>query len=420
VTPEREEMLKRHNVVISYSLDGPPHVNDELRGGSRKIMENWRRMRANGTEAGTICLIQPSNWDRMDEVLRFFHEEGIHNVRFNLMVPDGRGKEVDTATTDKLFGAKKTILDYMLETEGQSVVDATLYNAMKRFVKGNGAPSSFEYHGCESLYCQAGRSLYSVNPDGRFYACDRIAENPLWAMGNVNQDFTPPHEEAAIKKRHEFHHKDEWWSRCEGCNAKKICEFSCSAYYVDKVDTREIECQYTKRMWEYFLDRKDEIVLFMKKNLSIIYIDEKRPLLEQSEETWVVRDIATDAFYNQLSLVDTLAANKHYQLFQRGEQYYLFVHRRQKIFEIDELVAEIARFNGVLAPQFVEGALTSRFPKGKLRETIASIESKIPEVFYQMTGENQRDLVRHAGHLEDDETFWGRFFRRSREARVRA
>ncbi|MBI1861170.1 MAG: SPASM domain-containing protein [Deltaproteobacteria bacterium] len=409
-------MLRDLGIIISYSLDGPPELNDELRGGGRKIVENWRRMKANGTDAGTICLIQPSNWDRMDEVLKFFHEEGIHNVRFNLMVPDGRGKEVDTASTEKLFNAKKTVLDYMLETKGQSVVDATLYNAMKRFVKGNGAPSSFEYHGCESLYCQAGRTLYSINPDGKFYACDRIAENPLWAMGNVNQPFTPPEKEFAAKKRRAFHHKDDWWARCEGCDAKKICEFSCSAYYVDQVDTRDIECEYTKMMWDYFLQRRNDIVIFMKRGVSTVFIDEKKPLEDQPEDTWVIRDVAADAAYNNLSLVETLAANQRYQLFERGGQFYIYLFKRDKIFEVDEIVAEIARFNGVLAPQFIPLALGKKFPKGKLKTALEGIAKNIPEVLSPMDVQGQKLAQEHAGHLLNEDSLWHRLFSREQVA----
>lgn len=402
VTPERERTLRELDITISYSLDGPPEISDELRGGGRKIVENWRRMKANGTDAGTICLIQPSNWDRMDEVLKFFHDEGIHNVRFNLMVPDGRGKEVNTASTDKLFNAKKTVLDYMLETKGQSVVDATLYNAMKRFVKANGAPSSFEYHGCESLYCQAGRSLYSVNPDGKFYACDRIAENPLWAMGNVNHLFSPPEREFALKKRQAFHHKDDWWARCEGCDAKKICEFSCSAYYVDQVDTRDIECEYTKKMWDYFLERKEDIIAFMKRGVSTVFIDEKKPLEEQPEDTWIIRDVANDAAYNHLSLVETLAANQRYQLFERGGQYYIYLFKRDKIFEVDGVVAEIAKLNGVLGPHLIEAALGNQFPKGSLGQTLENIAQTIPEILAPMTKASEKKVLEHAGHDHPD------------------
>lgn len=383
VTPEKEALLRELKIAVSYSLDGPPSINDALRGGGRRIVLHWRRMKANGTQAGVICLIQPSNWDRMEEVLQFFHDEGMLNVRFNLMVPDGRGRDVATATTEKLFQAKKVILDHMLRTGGQSVVDSTLYNMMKRFVKANGAPASSEYHGCESFYCQAARSLFSVNPDGRFYACDRIAENPSWAMGNVNADFAEPEKEIATGKRRAFHHKDDWWARCEGCDAKKICEFSCSAYYVDKVDTREVECQYTKAMWAYFLERKEDILDFMRRETRPIFIDEKKPLVQQPEETWAIKDLAADAAYNHLSLVDTLASNERYQLLRRGEQHYIFVFERDKIFEVDALVAEIARFNGMLSPEVIERMLAGKFPRGTLRQTTENIRKLIPEIFSQ-------------------------------------
>lgn len=401
LTEEREKLLNDLKIGISYSLDGPPGLNDELRGGGRRILQNWRRMRTNGTIAGTICLIQPSNWNRMDRVLQFFDEEGIHDVRFNMMVPDGRGLAVDDMTVDKLFQAKKTILDFMLRTEGRSVVDVVLLQEMTRFLTQSGAPSSFEYHGCESFYCQAARSLFSVEPDGTIFACDRIAENHDWGMGNVNQPFLKPEREVAIGKRRAFQSKDEWWSRCEGCDAKKICGFSCTAYYIDKVDTREVECQLTKLLWAHFLERRDEIRAFVERRTRPIFVDEKAPLCDQPEETRAIKDLAVNALYHHVSIVDTLASNRHYQLLQRGIQYYVVVFRTEKVFEVDELVAEIARYNGMLPPDVVEGALAERFPQGKLRQTLSAIQEHLPEIFYPTARDTEDRLVAHARHEAD-------------------
>lgn len=380
VTPEKEQLLRDLKIGISFSMDGPPEINEEMRGGSRRIVENWRNMKKVGNGAGVICLIQPSNWDRIPEVLNFFDQEEMTTVRFNLMVPDGRGKDVDNVSTDKLFNAKAIVLDYMLATEGKRVVDITMLSAMKRFAKSNGAPSSFEYAGCESLYCQAGRMLYSFNPDGSFYACDRIAEAPSWSMGNVNKPFGHNEQVIARKQRSAFHHKDEWWARCEGCDAKKICEFSCSAYYVHEVDTREIECQYTKKLWAHMLERKEEIIHFVGRSMPKVYIDEKKPREEQNEEKRVLKELAADAVYNQIALTETIAANSRFQLFKRGDQYFLYLFKRRKMFEVDEDIAEVAKFNGQIPPTMVENLLDGKIERGKLRGILATLQQGAPEL----------------------------------------
>lgn len=381
VDERRQAMLKRLQIGISFSVDGPPHINDEMRGGGKIIFKNYARLKAAQADVGAICLIQPANWDRMDEVLSYFREADLRNVRFNMMVPDGRGEEVATATADKLYEARRTILDQMLALRDAACVDSTLYNQMKRFAKPNGAPSSFEYHGCEALYCQAGRSLYSINPDGTFYACDRIAERKPWSMGSVNESFDAPELHAAKKKRSAFHHKDEWWAKCEGCDAKKICEFSCSAYYVDKVDTRETECQQTKKMWNYMLKRKDEVLDFVKKHQSPLAVDADRALETQDETTWTIRDLAADSFYNELTDIETVAANRSYKLLKRGEQYFLWLHKREKVFEVDSMVAAIAKFNGSVPPELIERLLEEAFPPTKLKQTLNDMASIVPEVF---------------------------------------
>lgn len=421
LTPEKEALLRELAIDISFSLDGPPAINDALRGGGRRIVQTWRRMRESGTEAGVICLVQPSNWDHMEEVLAFFREEGILNVRFNLMVPDGRGREVETATAEKLFQAKRVILDHMLSTEGRGVVDSTLHNMMRRFAKLNGAPATSEYHGCESFYCQAGRGLFSVNPDGRFFACDRIAEEPAWAMGSVNVPFGEAEAALVAKTRGAFHHKDDWWARCEGCDARKICEFSCSAYYVGKVDTREVECQYTRAMWAHFLERREDILAFLRRGVKPVLVDEKRPLDEQAEEAQVIRDLAADAAYNRLSLVETLAANRHYQLFLRGEQHYVYVLGRAKIFEVDALVAEIARFNGALSPEVIERLLAGKVDPGALRRAMEAIRRLLPEVLRPLGAAAEQEVADHAAHelAHREGGFWRRLFgRRGTDAGV--
>jgi len=380
VDPQREALLKELQIGISFSLDGPPEINEEMRGGSRRILDNWRRMKANETGAGMICLIQPSNWDRMEEVIKFFDEEGMHHMRFNLMVPDGRGKSFDDMPSEKLFQAKAMVLDYMLATQGKRMIDITLDKAMRRFAKANGAPASFEYHGCESLYCQAGMSLYSFNPDGKFYACDRIAEYPVWAMGNVNKPFGNNEKVVAKKQRSAFHHKDEWWARCEPCDAKKICESSCSAYYVHEVDTREIECAYTKKLWQTMLERKPEILEWVARGQTKVFIDEKKPREEVQEAKRVVKELQRDLEYNEITLSETIAHNSQFQLLKRGEQYFLYVFKRRKMFEVDALVAEIAKFNGAVPSNLVETLLDGKFEKQKLKDALSNLGRAVPEL----------------------------------------
>lgn len=391
VTPAREKMLNELGVGISFSMDGPPEINDELRGGGKRIEQNWLRMKQNKTDAGAICLIQPSNWDRMEEVVSFFQKAEILHARFNLMVPDGRGKDIDTTGAEKLFGAKKVVFDHMIETEAKGVVDITLVTAMERFLKPNGSPQTKEYHGCESLYCPAGRSLYSLNPDGDFHACDRIAEKPMWAMGNVNKDFGEREKKQAQVKRSKFHHKDEWWDRCQNCPASKICEFSCSAYYVDDVDTREVECQYTKALFGYFVEKQNEIKSFIKTYKKVraegshSVVAEPKSDMQMSPTVGIetIRTIAEDAFYNNLGEKEMLAANSFYQLIKVEDQYFLYLNNDDRIFEIDELVADIAKFNGCITGDVIESVLAGKYSPEQLKETIANIQEQVPEIFFQ-------------------------------------
>jgi hypothetical protein len=110
-------------------------------------------------------------------------------------------------------------------------------------------------------------------------------------------------------------------------------------------------------MWSAFLDRKEEIKDFMQRRTPPMFVDDKKPLNQQDSSTWVIRDIAADAFYDSLTTHESIAANRHFKVVKTGEQFFLYVHERQKIFEIDKMVAWIARFNGCVAPTMIEKML---------------------------------------------------------------
>ena len=77
----------------------------------------------------------------------------------------------------------------------------------------------------------------------------------------------------------------------------------------------------------------------------------------------------------------TLATNGNYQLTERAGQYYLYVFKRKKIFEVDELIAEVAELNGKLSPAHIESLLKTKWPPEKLQPAIKSLQQSIPEVF---------------------------------------
>lgn len=374
----RIELLKEIDVHISFSLDGPPRVNDLMRQAGDRVVKSYRMLRAAGVEAGTICVIQPSNVERMREVVAFFDQEGIWSVKFNVMAEDGRAKDKNGLTAEKILAARRVILDYMIETRGKRMKDHALLEEMRRFAERAGAPSSQKFHGCTSLYCGAGRSLFSVSPDGTYFACDRIAEKPRWALGNVNEPFTAEAARKARELKGLFHHKDDWWDRCTYCDAKKICGFSCSAYYVDEVDTREIDCAVTKSTYALFLERQAEVLSLVREidgPTGLIQIKRARSGAEKSA---ALRQLKNDVIYAESGADETLAANPIYALVRRGAERYLILKRERRMFEVDDLVAAAAAYNGQLEAETLVAVLARRFGFGAAERAVATFARLVP------------------------------------------
>ena len=65
---------------------------------------------------------------------------------------------------------------------------------------------------------------------------------------------------------------------------------------------------------------------------------------------------------------------------RRGEQYFLYVFPRAKMFQVDELIAEIARYNGKVSATLLETLLHDRFEKGALQGALDKVRNQIPEV----------------------------------------
>jgi len=65
---------------------------------------------------------------------------------------------------------------------------------------------------------------------------------------------------------------------------------------------------------------------------------------------------------------------------KRGEQYFLYVFKRRKMFEVDALVAEIAKFNGAVPSNLVETLLDGKFEKQKLKDALSNLGRAVPEL----------------------------------------
>lgn len=260
VTDDFAKLVADYDIDVGTSLDGTPEISDQYRQEGAKVVQGIRKIEKARKLPGVIALITPKNWDRWPEIVEWFHRERILDLKVNIYYNLGRGRGLPAMTPEMMFAAKKVLLDHMIETRGRGVQDVNLKFMVEWFALGLRAPSMDVKHGCNAFFCGAGSTHFGFQPSGDFYPCGRGSLRYDWKLGNI-RDIESADALDRYKEVHEdFHAKNGKWAECVHCDAKRICSFSCTAFYRKTHDNMELECVFTKRMYAHFMERRDEIL----------------------------------------------------------------------------------------------------------------------------------------------------------------
>jgi uncharacterized protein len=251
LTEERFEKLTGLGIQIGFSIDGPPAINDELRGAGKAVEKTIRAAVEKGRSFGTLLVLSRANCDRMTEVMDYFQGLGISNFRVNFLQPQGRGLTQDLLTPEQMFAGLKAVFDHMVATDA-AVIEATTQMLVARFALGRDPTPALS---CWEFQCQAGRIYCAVDHAGNVQACGTDMTNHR--LGHIDAPFDRAHVAATLKR---LHQKDDFFVRCFGCKARRICALSCPTSDANDTEYRERECAYTKMLYRYYAEREDDVL----------------------------------------------------------------------------------------------------------------------------------------------------------------
>ncbi len=260
VTDEFAKLVTEYDIDVGTSLDGSPEISDELRQEGWKVVEGIKKLEKAHKQPGVISLITYKNWERWPEILEFFDGQGILDLKCNIYYNVGRGRGLEEMTPDKVFHAKKVILDHMIATRGRRVQDVNLRFMIEWYAVGLRAPSMDVKHGCNAFFCGGGSTHFGFQPNGDFFPCGRATHRFDWKLGSIHDVESADAIDYYHDTHEDFHTKNGKWAECVHCDAKRICNFSCTAYTRKANDNMELECVFTKMMYAHFVERSDEIV----------------------------------------------------------------------------------------------------------------------------------------------------------------
>jgi uncharacterized protein len=240
-----ERLLKLHGLGIEFcmSVDGPPGINDQLRGGGVAVERAIGLFRKHRIHFGVLTVLSRANYQRMGEVMDWFDQVGIDNFRVNFLQPQGRGAdESGLLTGEEMFEGMRQVLDHMDRT-GAKIQEAEMLTMVHRFLFGRDAKPALS---CWEFQCQAGRIYCAVDHKGTIHACGTdLSNHPL---GHLDADLDDAHYEATLLRLHD---KGDWVIRCFDCEARKVCRHSCPTSDYNSDLYKEYECLFTRLMYRH-------------------------------------------------------------------------------------------------------------------------------------------------------------------------
>jgi len=237
---ETAQGIKRMKIAVGVSLDGPPAVNEGLRGGTRQTIQGLQNLAKEGIKVNLNSVVTAQNVQELPELADFaLYLGNVAGIGFDLLRDAGRAKEnisvVSKPTGKQLYTALRLLAErceYNKQQFGIRVVVREIEEAKKRLA----APA------CSKAYCYAacGRS-YVFLPNGDSYPCGSLTDNPQYFMGNI---WEPPIMSLAIPKQKA--------GMCDQCSYESFCPGGCPSRLMVNLDNNgeTLDCVLKKAAFE--------------------------------------------------------------------------------------------------------------------------------------------------------------------------
>lgn len=181
ITPELTTLLKSHRFQVGVSMDGPPPIQERLRGRAADTLKGLHRLDSQGLSFRVTTVLTQANALCLDQlVLTLAGFAGVRGIGLDLLIKKGRAKD----TPDMTY-ADKTVLEKGLKRMIHTLdaINARRKNPIRLrerdFILSAEKKSS-------SVFCHAcrGESM-AVLPDGRIFPCGQTSGDPMFAAGSV-------------------------------------------------------------------------------------------------------------------------------------------------------------------------------------------------------------------------------------------
>ena len=221
LTDERLDVLERHKVLVTVSLDGVEAAHDSARvdaggrGTFAKVVSGLRRTLDRLGVARTISVVHPGNVEHVPDSFDLIRSMGVRQLAFNVDYSAGW----DEASTGRLGVAWEALADRAIASyrAGHDFTIRPLHSKIVSRLKSGFSEADKCDFGCREL---------AVAPSGRLYPCDRL----IGEDGPAEADMVIGHVDTGQDWRRLFalkHPKDAVKPDCDGCALQARCMWWC-------------------------------------------------------------------------------------------------------------------------------------------------------------------------------------------------
>lgn len=250
------EILSDYNIQVTVSIDGPPFINDPLRGQGtfNKIIENIEYLNIKNITFGVECTFTKYhliNGFDVSDLMEFFYKQlGLHTTHIpSVAVPVDNELHIDE--NDLIKSYSKSI-EYSLDSLNKK--DYKLDSYTMRLIRALIFKKGIE------VYCPAGITTLSVSSDGGIYPCFMFSGNKDFLIGTVSEDKISS--ERLSKVSNLLKEISKWNDpKCRNCWVRSLC-FGCigNDYIISGSVRDKSQCNFIKKIVEFFLLKSCEIM----------------------------------------------------------------------------------------------------------------------------------------------------------------
>lgn len=232
LTGDLVRLFKKQHVQIGISLDDPPSIHQEVRGGVAETIRGLHLLEEHGVPFRVTAVVGDHNsltLDRLVMLLAAFRQA--RGIALDLLICKGRAESgMQPADADNLRSGLRAMADTLAAVNRHRAIPLKLREIEKIMSPGieDRGPQPF-CHAC------LGHSM-AVHPDGRIFPCGQTLGDSRFAAGTVWQ---PEFGRLIIRK--EVESSDE---RCHDCPLQGRCPGDCPSrlFYNENRAVESLSC----------------------------------------------------------------------------------------------------------------------------------------------------------------------------------